>query len=68
MNAYIGETKDYRCAGGRFLMSPHGMAVSNTRYLSSNEIRVNACIRGWKLHLSETTLCHESVGGICFTN
>ncbi len=45
---------DYRCAEGRFLMSPHGMAVFNTRYLSCSETMVNACIRGWKLHLSES--------------
>ncbi len=45
------------------------MAVSNTRYLSTSETRVNAGIRGWKLHLSESTYwCQESVGGICFTN
>jgi hypothetical protein len=30
------ETIDYRCADGRFLMSPRGMAVFNTRYLSSS--------------------------------
>jgi hypothetical protein len=60
---------DYRCADGRFLMSPRGMAVSKTKYLSSSEtIRVNAGIREWKLRLSELTLCQESVGGICFTN
>jgi hypothetical protein len=59
---------DYRCADGRFLMSPRGMAVSNTRCLSSSETRVNAGIRGWKLHLSESTWCQESFGGICFTN
>ncbi len=59
---------DYRCADGRFLMSPRGMAVSNTRYLSSSETRVNAGIRGWILHLSESNWCQESVGGICFTN
>ncbi len=47
-------------------MSPRGMAVSNTRYLSSNETRVNAGIRWWKLHLSESTSWQESVGGICF--
>jgi hypothetical protein len=23
--------------------------------------------RGWKLHLSESILCQESAGGICFT-
>ncbi len=49
-------------------MSPRGMSVSNTRYLSSCETRVNAGIRGRKLHLSESTWCQESVGGICFTN
>jgi hypothetical protein len=38
-------TIDYRCADGRFLMSPRGMEVSNTRYLSSSETRVNAGIR-----------------------
>ncbi len=49
-------------------MSPRGIAVSNTRYLSSiSETRVNAGIKGWKLHLSESTWCQESVGGICFT-
>jgi hypothetical protein len=55
---------DYRWADGRILMLPRGMTVSNTRYLSSSETRVNAVIRGWKLHLSEITLCQESVGGI----
>ncbi len=55
---------DYRCADGRFLMSPRGVAVSNTRYLSSSETKVNAGIRGWKLLLSESTLCQESVGGV----
>ncbi len=59
---------DYRCADGRFLMSPRGMAVSNTRYLSSSETRVNDGKRGWKLDLSESTLCQEAVGVICFTN
>ncbi len=59
---------DYRRADGRFLMSPRGMAVSNTRYPSSSETRVNAGIRGWKLHLSESTWCQKFVGGICFTN
>ncbi len=44
------------------------MAVSNTRYLSSSETRVNTGIRGWKLHLSESTIYQESVGGICFSN
>jgi hypothetical protein len=46
---------DYRCADGRFLMSPRGMAVNNTKYLSSSETRVNAGIKGWKWHLSEST-------------
>ncbi len=41
-----GVSIDYRCADSRFLMSPRGMAVSETR--------VNAGIRGWKLHLSES--------------
>ncbi len=60
---------DYRCADGLFLMSPRGMAVSNTSYLSSSETRVDAGVWGWKLHLSESTYwCQESVGGICFTN
>ncbi len=63
---------DYRCADGRFffffLVSPRGMAAANTRYLSSNETRVNAGKRGWKLHLSESNWCQESVGGICFSN
>ncbi len=59
---------DNRCADGRFLMSPRGMAVSNTRDLSSSETRVNAATRGWKSHLSESTWCQESIGGICFTN
>jgi hypothetical protein len=45
---------DYRCADGRFLMSPRGVAVSNHQYLSSSETRVNADIRGWKLHLFES--------------
>jgi hypothetical protein len=58
---------DYRCADGRFLVSPRGVAVSNHRYLSSSETRVNAGIRGRKLHVSESTGCQESVGGICFT-
>ncbi len=58
---------DYRCADGRFLMSPRGVAVSNARYLSSNETMVYAGIRGWKLHLSESILCPESAGGFCFT-
>jgi hypothetical protein len=49
-------------------MSPRGVTVSNTRYLSSSETRVNAGIWGWKLHLSESIWCQESVGGICFTN
>ncbi len=53
--AYPLITIHYRCADSRFLMSPRGMAVSNTRYLSSCETRVNAGIRGWKLHLSEST-------------
>ncbi len=59
---------DYRCADGRFLMLPRGRAVSNTRHISSSETRVNAGIRGWKSHLSESTWCQEFVGGICFTN
>jgi hypothetical protein len=46
---------DCRCADGRFMMSPSGMAVSKTRYISSSETMVNAGIRGWKLHLSEST-------------
>ncbi len=46
----------------------HVMGVSNTRYLSSSETRVNAGIRGWMLHLSESTWCQESVGGTSFTN
>ncbi len=58
---------DYRCADGRFLMSPWDTAVPKTRYLSGSETRVNAGIRGWKLHLSESTSCQESAGGICFT-
>jgi hypothetical protein len=59
----------YRCADGRFLMSPRGLlAVSNTRYLSSSETSVYAGIREWELHLFEPILCQESVGGICFTN
>ncbi len=58
---------DCICADGRFLMSPRGMAVSNTRYHSSSETRVNGGIRGWKLHLSESTLCQQSVDGICLT-
>ncbi len=59
---------DYRCADSRFMMSPRGMAVSNTRYLYDSETRVNAGIRAWKLHLSESNWYQESVGGICFTN
>ncbi len=53
----------------QFLKSPRGVAVSNHRYLSSNETRVKAGIRGWKLHLSESAWCqNKSVGYICFTN
>jgi hypothetical protein len=58
---WVAETIDYAqhaqqdCADGRFLMSSRGMAVSNTRYLSISETRVNAGIRAWKLHLSEST-------------
>jgi hypothetical protein len=59
---------DHRYADGRFLMSPCGVAVSNHGYLSSSETRVNAVIRGRKLHLSVSTLRHETVGGICFTD
>jgi hypothetical protein len=44
----------YRCADRRFLMSPRGLAVSNTRYLSSSETSVNVGIKGWKWHLSES--------------
>ncbi len=51
-----GDHRLYRCAEGRSLMSPHGMAVSNTKYLSSSETRVNAGIKGWKGHLSEEIL------------
>ncbi len=65
---YSLDLRLYRCADGRFLMSPRGMAVSNTRYLSSSETRVNAGIRARKLYLSESTRCQESVGGICSTN
>jgi hypothetical protein len=65
---HLGLFIDCRYADGRVLMSPRGMAVSNTRYLSSSETRVNAGTRWWKLHLSESTWCQESVGGICFTN
>ncbi len=43
---------DYRCADGRFLTSPSGMAISNTRYLPSSETRVNAGIRAWKSGMS----------------
>jgi hypothetical protein len=64
----VNKSIDYRCADGSFLMSPRGLAVSSTRYISSHETRANASIRGWKLHLSESTWCQESVGGICFTN
>jgi hypothetical protein len=59
---------DYRCADDRFLMSPRGITVSNTKYLSSSETRVNADIKGWKWHLSKSNWCQESVGAICFTN
>ncbi len=59
---------DYRCVDCRFLMSPRGVATSNHRYLPSSETRVNAGIRGRKLHLSESTWCQESAGVICFTN
>jgi hypothetical protein len=38
------------------------MAVSNTRYLSSSETRVNAGIRGWKLHLSEALDARNLLG------
>ncbi len=62
-----GSPIDYGCADGRFLISPRGVSVSNQRHLSSSETRVNAGIRGWKLHLSESTWCQESVVGICFT-
>ncbi len=64
----VNKSIDYRRADGSFLMSPRGLAVSSTRYISSHETRANASIRGWKLHLSESTWCQESVGGICFTN
>jgi hypothetical protein len=49
-------------------MSPRGVAVTNQIYLSSSETRVNASIRGWKLHLSESTSYQGFVGGICFTS
>jgi hypothetical protein len=39
---------DYRCADGRFLTPPRGMAISITKYLSSFEARVYAGIKGWK--------------------
>ncbi len=49
-------------------MLPRGVAISNTRHLSSSETRINAGIRAWKSHLSESAWCQESVGGICFIN
>ncbi len=55
----LGNHIDYRCADGRFLTSPCGMAVSNTRYLSGGETRVNTGKRGWELHLSEYILCQD---------
>ncbi len=38
-----------------------------TKIFPAVKTRVNAGIRQWKLHLSESTWCQESVGGICFT-
>ncbi len=41
------ETADYRCADVRFLKSPRGMAVFNTKCLSSSEKRFDAGIKGY---------------------
>jgi hypothetical protein len=52
----------------RWLISAsRGVAVSNHKYLSSSETRVNPAIRRWKLHLPESNRCQESIGGICLT-
>jgi hypothetical protein len=59
---------EYRCADGRFLMSPRGVAIPNQNYLSSSETRVNASLKTWKSHLSQSNWCQESIGGICFLN
>jgi hypothetical protein len=62
-----GRAIDYRYADGRFMMSPHGVTVSKQNDLFSSDTRVNAAIRRWQLHLSESTRCHKCIGGICFT-
>jgi hypothetical protein len=49
----------YRCTDYRFPMSPQAMAFLNQDCLSSSETRVNAGIRSWKLHLSESSWCQE---------
>ncbi len=61
---------DYRSADGRFTMSPRRLPVSNKNHLSSSPLltRVNADIRRWELHLSESIWCKEPINGIRFTN
>ncbi len=44
--AYAALSIYYRCADGRFLMLPRGVAVSSHRYISSSETMVSAVIRG----------------------
>jgi hypothetical protein len=58
---------DYSYANGRFSMSKRNVTVSDRNYLSSSETKVNAGIRRWKLHLSESAWCQESNGCIIFT-
>jgi hypothetical protein len=45
-------------------MSPRGVTVSNQKYLSGSETRVDDGMISWKLHLPESTWWQESIGGI----
>ncbi len=67
-SSWAHETIDYRCADGRFLVLPRGVAVSNHLCLFRSETRVNTGMRGWKWHLSESTSRQKSAGYICFTD
>jgi hypothetical protein len=58
---------DYKYADGRFAMSlSPWMILSNQNNFSSNETRVNAGTKSWKLHLSESTRRHEFICGVYF--
>jgi hypothetical protein len=55
---------DYRCTGGRFLLSARGVKILNSHSLSSSETELRNGMNSWKARLLSSAERYKAIGGL----